>query len=494
MTTPHGAAKQSTLEDDLMNVESAFQVVGEETLTKLHQASLNILANTGFIFQSEECLQIFKEHGAKVSGQTVYLSEDMVDKAIQSAPSSFDWTARNSENSITVGVDQPGIHVGLNNGPIYIQDLDNGRRLGKEEDLVNLYRLAQQSKTCGIVGQIPVEPSDITGKKRHLEIFRRLLKHSDKPLYGYVGNTQQLGQMFSMLKIAHGSSLDSDDIFDKKRISVSLNPLSPLCLDEVPCQTLVAFAQRNQPIMVLTCAMAGVTSPIDPLGTVVLQNAEILACLVLSQLINPGTPVIYSPASAVPNLRTAAYVTGSPTSGLINMVSVQLAKQLYKIPTRCMAGLTDSKVVDCQAGYETMQNYLMLAMSGVNMVNECYGILDMIMTVSYEKFVIDDEIMSRAAAVVKGIDSFESDFSESIIDNTGHGGSYLMHPSTMKHCREFWTPPLSTMDSYEDWQNKGGEDVSQRANATYKKILSECPASILSDDLDAELESFIANC
>ena len=477
-----------------MKVESVFKLVNNETLDKLHRSTLNVLAKTGFIFQSEECRTIFEKNGAKISGKTVYIPEEMVEKAIQTAPSSFSWVARNPEKSITVGIDQPGIHVSLNNGPIYIQDLDEGRRRGTEKDLVNLYKLAQQSNTCSIVGQIPVEPSDLVGSTRHLEIFRRLLKHSDKPLYGYVGNTHELEQLFSMMKIAHGARLDSEDIFEEKRISVSLNPLSPLCLDEVPCQTLVAFARRKQPIMILTCAMAGVTSPINPMGTVVLQNAEIIACLVLSQLINPGTPIIYSPASAVPNLRTAAYVTGSPTSGLINMVGIQLAKQLYKIPTRAMAGLTDSKTVDCQAGYETMQNYLMLAMSGVNMVNECYGILDMIMTVSYEKFIIDDEIMARAAAIIKGIDSFDSDFSETVIDDVGHGGSYLVHPSTMKHCRDFWTPSIATMDSYDDWQKKGELDVTQRANAKFKTILSECPETILNEDLDADLQSFIATC
>ncbi|MFT5728977.1 MAG: trimethylamine--corrinoid protein Co-methyltransferase [Desulforhopalus sp.] len=476
-----------------MSIESYFQVVGQKTLAKVHQASLNVLANTGIVFQSEECLEIFKNNGAKVSGKTVLIPENMVTQALESAPSSFDWVARDEEKSIQFGSDQAEIHVSLNNGPIYIQDQDNGRRLGKEEDLVNLYKLAHNSNTCNIVGQIPVEPSDITGPTRHLEIFRRLLKHSDKPLFGYVGNTLELEQMFTMMKIASGNSVEDETFFDVPRIAVSLNPLSPLQFDQIPCQTILQFARRRQPIMVLTCSMAGVTSPVDPMGTVVLQNVEILAGLVLAQLISPGTPVVYSPASAIPNLRTGAYVTGLPMSGLINMVGVQLARDLYHLPSRCMAGLTDAKTVDAQAGYETMQNYLMLAMSGVNMVNECYGLLDMIMTVSYEKFLIDDEIMARAAQVVRGIDSYEDDLSESIISESGHGASYLMHPTTMKHCRGFWTPPLSTIDSYQGWEKKGGQDVADRANTSYKEILSNCPETILDNDLDQDLLSFIKN-
>ncbi|HCY86006.1 MAG TPA: hypothetical protein DHV36_12795 [Desulfobacteraceae bacterium] len=474
-----------------MSIATHFRVADEDTLNRIHEATLDVLANTGIVFQSEECCNIFKEHGARVDGQTVYMPEKMVNKAIESAPSQFEWTARNTERSITVGARQEGIHVCHNNGPIYIQDMDKGRRLGTMTDLANLYKLAQQSRTCGIVGQIPVEPADITHSLRYLDIFRQLLKHSDKPLFGYVGNREELSRMFDLVRISLGADLTDDAVFDRHRIAVSLNPLSPLQFDEIPCETLLHFARLKQPVMVLTCAMAGVTSPVDPMGTVVLQNAEILAGLTLAQLVNPGTPVVYSPASAVPNMRTASYITGSPVSNLINMVSVQMARELYNVPSRCMAGLTDAKTPDCQAGYETMQTYMMLAMAGVNMVNECYGILDAIMTVSYEKFIIDDEIMARTACALKGLEPLEPGFSVDQIREIGHGGSYLMHPATMKHCRGFWTPDVSTMDSYESWEKKGGMDAARAANAKFKEILAACPDSIIDAETDQALESYI---
>jgi len=474
-----------------MSIASNFRLADKKTLSKIHEATLDILANTGIIFQSDKCLEIFKRHGARVEGQTAFMPENMVNRAIKTTPSNFTWEARNQDRSIRMGALQEGIHVGLNNGPIYIQDEDRGRRLGKMEDLVNLYKLAHHSSTCNIMGQIPVEPSDVTHNLRYLEIFLQLLRHSDKPLIGYVGNQEELSQMFDMVKISLGSSQEDDQVFDKVRMGVSLNPLSPLRYDKIPCETLLAYAKLGQPVMILTCAMAGVTSPVDPMGTVMLQNAEILAGLVLVQLIKPGTPVVYSPGSAIPNMRTAGYITGSPISNLINMVGIQLGKELYDIPTRCMAGLTDAKIVDCQAGYETMQNYMMLAMSGVNMVNECFGILDSIMTVSYEKFIIDDEIMSRAACVLNGIDRFEPDFSKNIIQNIGHGGSFLMDPSTMKHCRNFWTPEISTMDSHDDWEKKGSMDVVQKANSKFKEILAQCPERIIEQDIDKDLTAYI---
>ncbi len=476
-----------------MDIASNFKLVNGETLAKIHGATLDILANTGIVFQSDECLDIFKQHGARVEGQTVFMPEKMVTRAIDTTPSSFTWEARNTERSIVVGAQQQGIHVSLNNGPIYIQDMDKGRRLGTKADLINLYKLAHQSDVCSIVGQIPVEPSDVTHPLRYLEIFRQLLTHSDKPLFGYVGTQKEIYQMFDMVNISLGGEQAGARGFEKHRIAVSLNPLSPLRFDEAPCETLLAYAKLRQPVMILTCAMAGVTSPVNPMGTVVLQNAEILAGLVLAQLVNEGTPVIYSPASAIPNMRTASYVTGSPVSTLINMVGIQLAREMYNIPSRCMAGLTDSKLPDCQAGYETMQNYLMLAMAGVNMVNECYGILDSIMTVSYEKFIIDDEIMSRAGCVMKGIDNFDIDFSKDLIQKLGHGGAYLMDPSTMAHCRGFWTPALSSMESHNDWEKQGAMDVVQKANIKYKEILANCPQSIIEDDTARELKEYITS-
>ena len=474
-----------------MSIATYFRLVDSDTLTRIHESTLDILANTGIVFQSDECLDIFREHGAAVDGRIAYLPEKMVNDAIESAPSDFKWEARNTDHTITLGARQEGIHVSHNNGPIYIQDMDHGRRLGTMADLVNLYKLAQQSSTCTVVGQIPVEPADVTHPLKYLDIFRQLLRHSDKPLFGYLGKAEEVGRMFDMIRISLGAQTTDDTVFESPRIAVSLNPLSPLQFDQTPCDTLLAFARLRQPVMILTCAMAGVTSPVDPMGTVVLQNAEILAGITLAQLVSPGTPVVYSPASAIPNMRTAGYITGSPVSNLINMVGIQLAREMYNIPNRCMAGLTDAKVPDCQAGYETMQTYMMLAMAGVNMVNECYGVLDAIMTVSYEKFILDDEIMARAACAVKGIDTFEADFSKTSINEVGHGGSFLMHPSTMAHCRKFWTPDISTSDSYETWEQNGSLDVARAANTRFKDILANCPDQITDPQIDAELGKYI---
>jgi trimethylamine---corrinoid protein Co-methyltransferase len=472
----------------MLKLSSPLRVVDADTLTRIHDATVKILSTTGIAFKSDEVLAVFQKHGASISGDIVRIPDKMLRDALAAVPSGFTYVARNEARSVVVGQGQVATLISPNNGPVYIQDIENGRRPGKMEDLVNLYKLCQVSQVCDLVGAIPVAPSDVDGPG-NLTIFHQLLRHTDKPLIGFVAPAPSILEMFDMLEIALSCR---GRLSERPVIGVSVNPLSPLRFDREACETILTYARYRQPVFVLSCAQAGVSSPSSLLGTAVLQNAEILAGLVLTQLISPGTPFMYSPASAVPNMATANYVTGSPESNLINIVGIQLARELYRIPTRSMAGLTDAKQVDCQSGYETMQNLFMLTMAGVHLVNECLGVLDSIMTTSYEKFVIDEEMISRVIRVQKGIDVSEEALSVGIIQEIAQAGSYLMHPSTLKACRSNWKPTLAFWGSYSDWEKRGFEDILTRANRKYRAVLAACPDSLLDPALDRELQAYIS--
>jgi trimethylamine--corrinoid protein Co-methyltransferase len=469
-------------------MENRLRAISSNDLERIHEATVKVLAETGIAFRSAETRAIFKKHGAKVDHEIVCISRKMLDGALDTAPDRFEWHARNLSNSVIMGTGQARTNVALNGGPIYIQDLDRGRRLSKMEDLVNCYKLGQASQTYNIAGQVPVVPSDIGEEGRHLQIFYQLLKHTDKPLMGIEGTQAQIREIFDMLEIAMGQG---GVLIDRPSIGVSVCPLSPLSYGAVTCESILAFAKQRQPVVACTCAMSGLTAPISLMGTVVMMNAELLAGLVLTQLVNPGTPYVYSPGSAVPNLKTAGYVTGSPESNLINMAGIQLTKELYKLPCRCMAGLTDAKIVDCQAGYESMQNYLLLMLAGANLINECFGVLDAIMTTCYEKIIIDAEMIDRVLRLMQGMDTSDEAMAVEIIQEVAQSGSYIMHPSTNKHCRELWIPTVSHWDSYAEWEEQGSEDVVVRANRKYKKILQDCPESLIDSELDQDLQLYL---
>jgi trimethylamine---corrinoid protein Co-methyltransferase len=473
----------------MLNLSTPLRVASADTLARIHEATLQVLERAGIAFKAEAALAVFKQHGAPIDGEVVRIPRKMTENAIASAPRQFGYFARRQERSVVVGAKQAVTYISPNNGPIYIQDIENGRRPGSMEDLINLYKLCQASEVCDLVGAIPVAPGDLDERGKHLAIFHQLLRHTDKPLIGFVAPSPFILEMFEMLEIAFGMH---GRLSERPVIGVSVNPLSPLRFDRDACETLMTYARFRQPVFVLSCAQAGVSSPSSLLGTAVLQNAEILAGLVLTQLISPGTPFMYSPASAVPNMATAAYVTGSPESNLINIVGIQLANELYRIPSRSMAGLTDAKQVDCQSGYETMQNLFMLMMAGVHVVNECLGVLDSIMTTSYEKFVLDEEMIDRVRRVQKGIDASEDALSVGIIQEIAQTGSYLMHPSTLKACRSNWKPTLAFWGSYRDWEKRGYEDLLTRAHRRYRAVLAASPASVLDPSLDRELQAYVA--
>ncbi len=202
-------------------------------------------------------------------------------------------------------------------------------------------------------------------------------------------------------------------------IGVSLNPLSPLAYGTEVLETLLAFAKRRQPAFLLPCIMAGVTGPMSLWGTIVQQNAEILAGATLTYLINPETPIVYCPASTTADMRYASVAYAAPEQFLINTPGLQLAIDRYRLPTRILAGMTASKTEDIQAGAETMMSMLIGLLSGGHIILQSFGVLDFIMTTSYEKFVIDEEIFSGVIRFCRGVNTSDSDAAVKAIQDVG---------------------------------------------------------------------------
>ncbi len=470
-----------------MNLKTKLEIVSKPDLDRLHEKSLYVLSETGVIFHNDEALNIFKQHGIKVREKTVFFSKEEVEKALKICPSTFQWKGRNEANAIVLG---KGYHVQPPIGCIYVQDLDQGRRLGTIKDLINFQKLYQKSPVVHITGGLPIDPSDIITEDRPLHMMYQALKHTDKPLLGTIAPVEVVIKTLDMAKIALGEKAFGPGCHS---IAVSANPLSPLAYGEETLSTMIEYAKRYQPILITPCALSGITAPMSLLGTAVLQNAEILAGIVLMQLISPGVPVVYGPVGTVGNMKTGGYLGSPPEQFLINTTNLQLALDRYHLPTRSMCGMTESKMVDCQAGYETMQNLMMGMLSGAHIIHECVGILDSIMTVSYEKTMIDQELLERMMCFTSGItDISDNAFAVDTIHEVGHNGTYLTHPDTFKHVRDRWQPSVSNWDTYDLWEKDGSHDVAHTANTTWKTVLSSCPDTLIEPELDHELKCFLA--
>ncbi|MDQ7095163.1 trimethylamine methyltransferase family protein [Desulfosporosinus sp. PR] len=468
-----------------MVLKSKLEVLSREDLFKVHEASLKILRETGVRFLNEEALEIFRKHGARVDNKTVYIPSSLVNQALSLAPQTFRMVGRDPQYSITVG---EGFLIQPNVGPVFIQDMDYGRREATLADYANIQKLCQASDAVDLAGTIPVDPADVPIADKHLHMMYQVLKNSAKPLIGFCANARQVREQLDLVDISFGGQ---QFLQNNHCAAVLVNSLSPLSYAPETLETMLEFAKRNQVILLAPCIMAGVSGPISLLGTAVLQNTEILAGLVLMQLVNPGTPVVYATASTTAYMKAASYAAGAPEAMLINTANLQMGLDFYHLPTRTMCGITHSKALDAQAGYETMQSILLGSLSGAHMAVQCLGVLDAIMTTSYEKFVIDVELIQRVRRIAQGIDTSEEALSVGIIQEVGHEGSYLTHPSTFKDFRKIWTPAISDWNSYTDWEKAGAEDVVTRANRKFKEILSQAPATLLDSGIEKQLQTYI---
>ena len=319
-------------------------------------------------------------------------------------------------------------------------------------------------------------------------LVHHLMRHSNKPLIGQAATIEEARQVFDIIEIAFGQKGYLDD---HVAIAYGVNPASPLCFEPLTCETMQAYAGKKQALFILPGLMPGLTGPMDFKGLVVLSNAENLAALTCAQMINPGTPVVYSAGTFMVNMKNFYAVTGSPQSALVNIAGIQMAREFYGLPSRTMAGLTDAKRIDFQAGAETMQNLTLYTLAGVHVINECLGVLDSITTTSYEKWILDDELLDRLRHFSAGIDQIAVENCLDMMIAVGPGGDYLQHPSTLQNCRSLYMPEISDWNTFEDWEKSGARDLLRIAQEKFNQILEEWEEIVLPVDVDQEIEAYL---
>lgn len=462
-----------------------IRFVTSDDLDQIHQKSLRLLFETGVQFNSEEALKQLNKSGAKVNGSIARFPAKMIEKALSQCPSMYRFEARNKDHSLTIG---EGIVIATNAGCMYVQDMDRGRRRGTLKDYINIQKLYQESAICNIVGYTPVDTEDIAPDIKHLYMMLETLRHTDKPLLCWALKRNKIRQLLKMIAIAFGKT---DDLTDTYVTGVGINPSSPLCYSEEAVDTIIECCFKHQPIFLAPAPMTGLSSPIQLPGTVVLQNAEILAGIVLVQLLNPGNPVVYMPGAFIGSMKYLNCIMGSPEIMLMNSVNLQLALERYHLPTRSHAGATDAKQFDIQAGLETMQNMIISLFSGVHMFHLALGVLDSAYCTSLEKMIVDEEIFDRIQRIGKGVEISESSLSIDVIQEIGISGIYVRHENTRHHCREIWDPLVSIWEPNASWESKGSISVLERANAVVKERLNRAPKKLIDEGIEKELLDYV---
>lgn len=466
---------------------SYFEYFTNEDVQEIHNATLRVLEKTGVNIGYGPALTVYREAGCRVEGERVYFPASLVEKYISKAPSEFTLYARNPEKNVIIG----GDHIAFIPcyGPPLVTDLDRGRRESVYEDYTNFVKLSYASKSIDITGGMMAEPGDLPVEQRNAWMTYASLKYSDKPFMGGTAGADAARETMEMAALVFGGK---EALAERPPFISILCSLTPLSYDENMLGAIMEYAKAGMPQLISSLSMAGATSPATMEGTLVIQNAEILAGIVLTQILRPGTPVVYSGSSSSASMRFGTLSIGAPENA-INAASTAQMARFYGLPCRSGGAITDSKIPDIQAGLESMMNHLMATVSGVNFVLHSAGILESYMATSYEKFMIDDEICGMCKRIKKGQKVTADRLCEEVINDVGPGGEYLTNMHTFQNFRnEFYQPQLEERDNYQNWLNKGGESLEVVANKKWKEVLKNYSAPELAEEFDQALQSYIS--
>jgi len=423
---------------------------------------------------------MFEEKGAEVdrTRSRVYLPRELVTRSIKQAPSEFMFYGREEGKSITVGGKR--VHFGTGGLALYVLDLERNKRPGTLKDVADLARLADNLENLDFF-IIPVYPHDINIDTVDINTKYQALLHTGKPVMGGIFNLQGLEDMVAIASMIAGGL---ENLRKRPFLGFISSITSPLKISADHAEYIMKIADYGLPLATSTAPAAGATAPITLAGTLVQQNAEALMGVVISQLVNPGTPVLYSAVPVTMDMRTMSFLMGSIESGLMNAAITQMA-HFYRLPCYLTVGTTDSKLPDAQAAHEGASSAMLAALAGGNFIHEAFGMLDGAMTVSYAQYIIDNDIVGSCLRTLRGIEVDEDTLAYEIIKKVGPGGNYLGEEHTVKYVRtESFSPRASDRQQYQHWFDAGSKDSWKRAEEVVEQLLGEPFVTKIPVDLD----------
>jgi len=469
----------------LRNPLRPLEILAPEQIEQLHEASMHILENVGIDFFDDETLDIWQRAGARVdhAARHVWLDRGLVMAAVAKAPAAFSWRARNPAHDLAVGGN--AIVFGPNGGMVYAANLDIGRRPGTMADYENFVKLSHLCPVLHVSCWEQVTPQDIPPSTRHLHRLYAGLTLSDKVVMEAAHGRIITGDCLEMARLVFGD-LDGDPV-----IGDVVNVNSPLRYDDRMLGGLITYARAGQVTFITPFILAGAMSPISIASALAQQNAEALAGIALTQLVRPGAPVIYGGFTTNVDMKSGSPTFGTPEGAWALLAGAQLARY-YRLPYRGSGSLTNAKVPDAQAAYETMWTMWPAVLAHTNLVMHAIGWLDSGLTASYEKFIIDVENLAMFYHFLEGFTIDEETLALPMIAAVGPGGHHFGTPHTQaRYKTEFYQSALSDRQGYDTWLNAGGQDVVQRAYATWKELLAQYEPPPIDPAVDEALQDFV---
>lgn len=429
----------------------------EKKIQMIHQATMEIMQDVGVRIHNERAIQIFKDNGIRVEGNIAYFTEEQVIEWVKKAPESFTLYARNPKYDTVIGGDH--INPAPTYGCAFIDDRDGNRRSGTMEDYVKCLKLIHAEDSYTINGGIMIQPSDVPEDSAALNMFYAALRYSDKAIMLPTGMKEEMELIMEASCSLFGGK---DALIEKPRMIALINTVSPLSLDERMLDCLMTLAEYGQAAILCPAAMLGATGSISMAGTLASGAAESLAGIVLAQMIRPGTPVVFGVQSTAADMRGGiAFACAAPEGTLMQGFGRNLAK-FYGLPSRGGGCQTDAPVINCQAGYESMLTFSSAYRHGINLIMEAGGVMDSVNATSFEKMIIDFEIIRQVKASFTPIEVNEETLNLEEIKEIGHDGSFITADYTLENFGDLYSPHVGPRNASDPDYLMAGVDAEMR--------------------------------
>ncbi len=464
-----------------------YDILSEENLLRIEAAADRILAETGIEFRDDPtALDHWRRAGAQVQGVLVKFPPGMLREILKSAPAQFTQHARNPAHSVEIG--GKSVVFSPAYGSPFVMDLDRGRRFGTIEDFRNFIRLAQSSPNFHHSGGTICEPTDIPVNKRHLDMVMAHVELSDRPFMGSVTAEERSEDSIEMCRILFGR----DFVEANCVILGNVNVNSPLVWDGTMTRSLRAYARANQAAVVVPFILGGAMGPVTSAGAIAQSLAETMAGCALTQLERKGAPVIFGNFLSSMAMRSGSPTFGTPEPAIGSMVIGQLARRL-NLPLRCSGNFTTSKLPDAQAMTEGTMSMLAAIHCGANFILHSAGFLDGLLSMSYEKFMLDADLCGALHSYLDGVRVDDDQLAVDAFAEVGPGNHFFGCSHTMAHYETaFWDSGLADNEPFEKWEAAGSVDAATRANRAWKKALAEYEAPPLDQGTREALADFVA--
>ncbi|MCB1377811.1 MAG: trimethylamine methyltransferase family protein [Alphaproteobacteria bacterium] len=463
-------------------------LISEDEVEAIHLAALEILERIGVRCQVKEARVLLAGAGAIVdeSDNRVRIGREIVDAALRTVPSRITLTPRNPVRAVTIGGRQMTTAAVL--GPPNCTDLVRGRRTGTMQDLKELLKLTQYFNIVQMNGW-PVEPLDIEVKYRHLEAALAMLTLTDKVPYVFCQSHKRIEDVLTMCAIARGESLDT--FAERPGVFSIINTNTPLQYDVPMTIGVMEMARHGQPTLITPFVMAGASTPATIASAMAVTSAEVLFGLVLAQLVRPGAPVLYGCASKNVDMRTGAPAYGMAEMMRCNLIGGQMARR-YGMPLRS-SNFSAANIPDFASGYESANAVSSAIYAGTNLLMHAAGWVEGGLCTSYEKFVLDCEIVQSFAHMLEPVQIDDQHLALDELEEIGPGGHFFGTPRTIATVETaFYRPLVSTTQNYGAWVEAGAKSAAERATAIWQEALATYVEPAIDPVIREELAAFVS--